>query len=68
MSIELPRRGDRVRCLAMPDERYPVTPGTEGTVLSANEMQIFVNWDSERRLALVPGVDDWVTLTEAAGP
>lgn len=53
--------GDRVRLLAMRGDPDPLSVGSMGTVLRVTEGtlgQIDVQWDSGRRLRLVPGVDE----------
>ena len=53
--------GDRIRLLSMPDDPDPIPAGATGTVRSVTTgafAQIEVDWDnSQRTLALVPGVD-----------
>ena len=50
--------GQRVRCIKMENDPRPITPGECGTVNSIDDIgTIHVNWDSGRRLGLVPGED-----------
>ena len=61
----MPRAGDRIRLIAMPDDPDPVPAGSTGTVLSATTgrfAQIEVEWDNGRTLALIPGVDRYEIL------
>lgn len=50
--------GDRVRLIAMCQDRCPVPPGTLGTVWAVDALgTVHVVWDNGRSLGLVPGVD-----------
>ena len=64
--------GDRIRLLSMPNDPDPIPPGSTGTVISATTgafAQIEVDWDnSERSLALIPGVDQYEIIVFADGP
>ena len=47
--------GTRVRVTGiMPNEPCPIPVGTEGTVTGGNGGQIWVKWDSDRALILLP--------------
>lgn len=56
----LPKVGDRIRLVAMPDDPNPIDPGQTGTVLSINKVdlggeawyQIEVQWNNGRTLML----------------
>ena len=56
----VPRPGDRIRLLAMPDDPNPVPVGSTGTVTFVREcgtgphawLQIGVDWDNGRKLML----------------
>ena len=51
--------GKRIKCLHMNDE-YPILSGELGTVDLVDDMgTIHVNWDSGRRLGLVPDEDEY---------
>lgn len=60
----VPKPGDRIRLVAMPDDPAPIEPGTEGTVRRVNETtrQIDVAWDNGRGLFLVIDVDEWEVI------
>ena len=64
--------GDRIRLLSMPDDPDPIPPGSTGTVVSATTgtfAQIEVEWDnSNRSLALIPGVDQYEIISLADDP
>lgn len=52
--------GKRIRLIKMVDE-YPVEPGTTGTIRNVNVKAeiIEVDWDSDRSLSIIPGVDEF---------
>jgi hypothetical protein len=58
--MQLPRHGDRIQLVAMPNDLDPIPPGSLGTVQSVVEhgagrekwLQVEVEWDSGRRLML----------------
>lgn len=58
--MSIPRPGDRIRFVAMPDDPNPVPAGSTGTVTFVNEhgsgdrawLQIGVDWENGRRLML----------------
>lgn len=55
-----PKRGDRIRLLAMPNDPDPIPVGSEGTVTFATTgdfAQVGVDWDCGRTLMLIPGED-----------
>ena len=57
--------GDRIRLLAMPGDPFPLDEGSEGVVTDVTDgvfAQVWVDWDSGRRLALVPGVDQYEVI------
>ncbi|AMB48314.1 DUF4314 domain-containing protein [Methylobacterium sp. AMS5] len=62
----LPKIGDRIRLIEMPNDPCPIPAGTEGIVSFVNETvrQIGVKWDTGRSLILVIGVDRWEILAE----
>ena len=55
------KKGDRVRLLAMPDDPDPIPAGTEGTVISTQDLsfikkgetQVLVKWDNGRSLSCI---------------
>lgn len=52
-------KGRRIKCIHMMDDD-PVLSGEEGTVDLVDDMgTIHVNWDSGRRLGLVPEEDQY---------
>ncbi len=68
-SHALPKEGQRVRLLAMPDDPHPVPIGTLGTVMGVNPAygsmtaQIMMKWDSGSTLAMIDGIDRWEIVT-----
>lgn len=59
--------GDRIRLINMPFDPDPIEPGSEGTVISVNEMsfgrdQISVDWDHKRSLMLIEGIDEYEVI------
>ena len=57
--------GTRVMLLNMNDPYSPVESGMRGTVLSVDDIgQILMKWDNGRALALVPGEDSFLRLTQ----
>lgn len=63
--IQIPKRGDRIRLLAMQDDPDPIQVGQTGTVVSVARhgggkdawFQIDVSWDNGRTLMLVSPPD-----------
>lgn len=54
--------GKRVRLILMSDD-YPIQPGTEGIILRVDEAEtIYVQWDDERILGLIQGMDQYEIL------
>ena len=52
-------KGKRIKCIHMMDD-YPILSGELGTVDAVDDMgTIHVNWDSGRRLGLVPEEDEY---------
>jgi len=51
--------GKRVRMIEMFDDPFPITPGTEGTVLSVGADVITVKWDDGRQLGMIWDVDQF---------
>lgn len=50
----------RVRLICMNEDPNPVPAGTEGVIDRVDDaMQLHVNWDNGRTLALIPGVDEY---------
>lgn len=50
--------GKRIRAIAMPEDRYPVPAGTEGTCHGIDGIgQLMMEWDNGSRLNLIPEVD-----------
>lgn len=55
--------GDRVRLIKMVDDPRPIEPGSEGTIEHIDDIgQIHVDWDNGRKLALIPGVDEYTII------
>lgn len=56
--------GTKVELVYMAD-RYAPKEGTKGTVIHVDDIgQVHVIWDDGSTLALVPGVDEWETISE----
>jgi hypothetical protein len=51
--------GTKIRLLNMPDDPCPIPAGTEGTIVGGNDFQIWVDWDINRRLMLIIGIDEY---------
>lgn len=77
--MNLPNAGDRIRLVRMPayepgaqlQEEDPMIPGTTGTVLFANDLNVCVDWDVDasgrkRNLSLQVGWDEWEVIDGAA--
>lgn len=53
--------GDRIQLIIMPDDPDPIPPGTQGTIVEIvslhmgipRQVQVEVDWDIKRSLALV---------------
>ena len=62
----LPKPGDRIELVAMPDDPHPVAVGTKGTVQTVTPEvdQIGVKWDDGSTLFLIISVDRWRNLTD----
>ena len=66
----IPKPGDRIRLIAMPDDPDPIPPGTNGTVVSVQQIdhgrdawhQIDVAWDNGRSLMLTLPPDQFSIL------
>lgn len=70
--LPLPKVGDRIRLLAMPNDPDPVPVGSTGTVshvfppTSLGGQQVGVEWDNGRSLLLLVGVDQFEILPPAS--
>jgi|VirMetMinimDraft_7_1064189.scaffolds.fasta_scaffold21984_2 hypothetical protein len=63
--MEEVKKGDRIRCIEMPDDPSPIESGAEGTVRHVDDAdQIHVNWDDGRTLALIPGIDKYEIIEQ----
>ena len=66
----IPKPGDRIRLIAMPDDPNPIPPGTKGTVVGVEQIgsgrekwfQVDVDWDNGRTLMLSVPPDEIVEL------
>lgn len=55
--------GKRVRLINMPDDPNPVKPGTEGVVISVDDLgHLEVKWDDGRILNLIVNTDSFDVL------
>ena len=67
----IPKRGQRIRLLAMSDDPDPIRVGAEGTVLGVSLVghgsdawhQIDVEWDNGRTLMLVAPPDEFEVVS-----
>ena len=74
--MNVPRNGDRIRLLAMPQDPDPLPPGTLGTVRTATQhgsgpdawLQIDVEWDNGRNLMLTTPPDRFEAVGEEWPP
>jgi hypothetical protein len=69
MNTVLPKPGQRIECVLMPQDPDPIPSGARGTVLHVEQWgagpkhaNIHVAWDSGRTLALLTDVDKWKIL------
>lgn len=61
------KKGTRIRLIQMRDEKYPVKPGTTGTVSHIDDIgTIHMIWDNGRSLGLIPGIDSFEIITEGS--
>lgn len=59
--------GQRVRLIGTSDPYTRLRPGEEGTVAFIDDAgTVHINWDSGSQLGLIPGEDDWETLSPQA--
>jgi len=55
--------GKRIRLLQMRDDPYPISDGTEGTILHVDDAgTIHVEWDNGRLLGVIIGIDRYMVL------
>lgn len=67
------KKGDRVRLISMPDDPDPIPPGTEGTVVSVQDLsfikkgetQVLVKWDNGRSLSCICPPDQLAVISSA---
>lgn len=69
----LPKVGDRIELVKMPDDPCPIEPGAQGTVLLTPQLfedryQIHVDWDNKRTLSLVVPPDEFLILPPVSMP
>ncbi len=52
--------GTEVELIAMPEDPYPVPPGTRGKVIVVDDAgQLVMKWSNGSSLSLIPGVDQF---------
>ena len=52
--------GTEVELIAMPEDPYPVPPGTRGKVIMVDDaVQLVMKWSNGSSLSLIPGVDQF---------
>ena len=57
--------GTRIELISMKDPYAPVPAGTRGTVKFVDSMgTIFLEWDNNRTIGIVPGEDSFRKLTQ----
>ncbi len=57
--------GTEVELIAMPNDPYPVPPGTRGKVLMVDDVgQLVTKWSNGSSLSLIPGVDQFCKVPE----
>lgn len=57
--------GTRIELISMKDPYAPVLAGTRGTVKFVDSMgTIFLEWDNNRTIGIVPGEDSFRKLTQ----
>ncbi len=57
--------GTEVELIAMPEDPYPVPPGTRGKVLMVDDAgQLVMKWNNGSSLSLIPGVDQFCKVPE----
>lgn len=70
----IPKVGDRIELIYMPDDPCPIEPGTTGTVTRVGEMlmygpkpcrQVSVDWDAPRSLTLCIPPDQIRVISES---
>ena len=66
--MTLPKPGQRIELLHMPDDPAPIASGSRGTVLSVQQVigedHIHVAWDNGSSLNLISSVDSWRSLSQ----
>lgn len=56
--------GDRVELIKCTDQYTKIEPGTQGTVILIDDPgTLHVRWDDGHQLGLVPGEDEWKTIS-----
>lgn len=61
------RQGDRIRLIRCTDPYTTLQAGQRGTVTFVDAFgTVHVYWDDGHSLGLIPGVDEWETIEEAA--
>ncbi len=57
--------GTEVELIAMPEDPYPVPPGTRGKVIMVDDAgQLVMKWNNGSSLSLIPGVDQFCKVPE----
>ncbi len=57
--------GTEVELIAMPEDPYPVPPGTRGKVIMVDDAgQLVMKWSNGSSLSLIPGVDQFCKVPE----
>ncbi len=57
--------GTEVELIAMPEDPYPVPPGTRGKVIMVDDAgQLVMKWSNGSSLSLIPGVDSFQKVFE----
>ncbi len=57
--------GTEVELISMPNDPYPVPPGTRGKVIMVDDAgQLVMKWNNGSSLSLIPGVDSFQKVPE----
>ena len=57
--------GTEVELIAMPEDPFPVPPGTRGKVIMVDGAgQLVMKWNNGSCLSLIPGVDSFQKVSE----
>ena len=69
--MSMVKPGDKIKLLSMPDDPDPMPVGSVGIVIAVTTgpfAQISVDWEDNRSLDLIPGVDRFEIITSSKPP